>query len=93
MRIKIQSFSDVITNSSSELFVINTDLSKWKVQEIWYKILKSHGYDMDDSSYTGYTYADGKKIHISFVGMCNVGSDARRSLEEVFGIDNISYED
>lgn len=44
LTIKIQSISDIITNSSSELFSIRTDLSKKELQSLLEKIHNQYNY-------------------------------------------------
>ena len=42
MEIKIQSYSDIITNSSSELFVLNNDLEVNFIEELLSDLLNVH---------------------------------------------------
>lgn len=39
IKISIQSLSSIITNSSSEIFQIKTDMSEYTFYEIWIRLL------------------------------------------------------
>lgn len=51
-KVNIQSVSDIITNSSSEIFSIRTDVSPETFREVWNKILKKWGYNIEDDDDT-----------------------------------------
>ena len=98
IRIKIQSITDVITNSSSEIFRIKSTMDTDTFKNIWHDILRIHNYDISEDSYSTSTYTgdyicqNGKWIEIHFSTMCNVDQDAREHLELLFGKDNIYYD-
>lgn len=101
--VNIQSITDVITNSSSETFVIDTNHSLDTFLSIWNSILKTtegQGYSGIEPNeeeqfsiwhtYEGDSiYEDNGKIHIQYYAMCNLGDEARAELERIFGANNI----
>lgn len=91
LTIKIQSYSDIITNSSSEVFLIQTKKSKEDFEKWWRKILMRYEYDPNDSAwffedtYVGQIEEvnEGKfNIRINYPCMCNVGEEAREALQD-----------
>lgn len=57
-KVNIQSVSDIITNSSSEIFSIRTDVSPETFREVWNKILKKWGYNIEDDTILGDIYEE-----------------------------------
>lgn len=101
--IKIQSFSDIITNSSSEIFIINTPMSKDKFENWWRKTLKEYEpwyresltnkywHNTDDTF--GVVEEKNGGIEVGYPVICNVGQEARKQLENKFGKENVIYTD
>lgn len=89
--ISIQSLSDVITNSSSEVFIIDTVMSEKYFKKIWFDMLEAHGYDLDDRSCTGSIDKYNDTVTIDFGCMCNLGWDIRQDLQAVFGEENVIF--
>ena len=94
-KVNIQSVSDIITNSSSEIFSIRTDVSPETFREVWNKILKKWGYNIEDDDDTIlvdiYEESPGELI-LSYPVMCNVGEDISSILKLIFGSQNITSE-
>ncbi len=90
--IKIQSFTDVITNSSSELFIISTNLSEDTFKDIWINALKMFNYDLNDETYMGEIREEDNKIEINFPIMCNLDNNIYEWLDFTFGKDNIKIQ-
>jgi len=92
IQIKVQSYSDIITNSSSELFTIKTDLSWFEFETMWEEALRIRGYDTDDETHHGTIYYDEDRnniITINFPVMCNLNNDMYEWLNYTFGRINI----
>lgn len=97
--VNLQSFSDIITNSSSELFTINSNMDLDRVKELWEKLARKHESwaFKKDSHWNGDTVIpdsieieDGK-IVANFFCMCNIGDEMREELEQIFGEENVKY--
>ena len=91
--IKIQSLSDIITNSSSEVYRVKTDIETWMFDDIWNKVLKDWGYSdeeiRDDSTISGYIHREGDYIILDYSIMCNLDFSAEEKLNEIFGKENV----
>lgn len=94
--INIQSVSDIITNSSSETFTINTDASVGLVREWFNNVLRNWGYSNQqierDSSIGGCIYERNGKIHIDYDIICNVDESIYDVLTKAFGENNVESE-
>lgn len=92
----IQSFSDIITNWSSEIFMIKTKLDLEDFTEAWKEILREYccwykedaedrEFYIDNDDILGYISETRNGIEINFPVICNVTSEAREELERQFG--------
>ena len=96
---KIRSVSDVITNSSSESYIIKNSGNKFDVEEAFDKFMKkNHNDEWDEttewSSYKPDQYVDGPgdgDITIDWLVVCNL-DDAYKYLRECFGEENVEPE-
>ena len=96
--LKLKSKSDVITNSSDEVYAIRTGLSPEEVTREWYSFLENDEHSEDygtynDPEWTGVFDAIIKEkepgiIAIDYPVMCNVYG-FRTCLEELFGKENV----
>ena len=92
--LKVQSTSDIITNSSSEVYSIKTDTDVIIVRSLWDQILLSeYGFEKDrleDSTISGKIYRDEEtgNIILDYSIMCNV-DNVETKLKEIFGEDNV----
>lgn len=92
--IKIQSASDIITNSSSEIYSIKTDTDIDIVRSLWDQILlNEYGFEKDtleDETIRGKIYRDEEtgNIILDYTIMCNV-DNVEDKLKEIFGKDNV----
>lgn len=93
--IKLQSTSDIITNSSSEIFQIKADIPEHTFYGIWTRLLNKFEKGWDQSgladTYLGIFEVEGDYIMLRFPSMCNIGYDMREALEELFGEENVTY--
>ena len=91
--IKIQSLSDLITNSSSEVYRIKSNVETWMFREMWDGILKNWGYSeeeiRDDSTISGDIRREGDYIILDYSIMCNLDYSAEEKLNEIFGKENV----
>ncbi len=92
--ISIQSVSDLITNSSSEIYTINTDISIDLFKDWYYNCLLCWGYSentiFSDRTISGYIYqVDPETIVLSYGVMCNVDEDIYGLLRNMFGKENV----
>nr|DAN43791.1 MAG TPA: hypothetical protein [Caudoviricetes sp.] len=91
--IRTQSVSDIITNSSSETFIIQTSLTEYAFTEIWENILTELGYDLKDDTYYGSIRQNYKGfIVVDFPIICNLDEDVVRELYKYFGENNVEIE-
>lgn len=93
-RLNIQSISDIITNSSSEVFTIYTTMSDSDFREWWSEVLEQLGYTRDEIegnvTIGGIVYQEGSnEIELSYSGMCNVSDDIGSILRSEFGKNNV----
>ena len=98
--LKIRSISDVITNSSDEVYAVRTQLPPEVVGKMWYEFLEScngnPGEDygtQDDPNWSGVYDATIREqvpgvITIDYPVLCNV-ENFRSKLEELFGESNV----
>lgn len=91
----IQSISDVITNSSSELFLINSGMPDKEFRKILTEKFIANGYtkeELEDESMIGEIWMEpGNRLHLDFPIMCN--SDIVYGiLCEIFGKENVHAE-
>lgn len=95
--ILVQTFSDVITNSSSEIYTIKSDIGVDYLREWWDNKLLSLGYSEEeiknDSTIGGDIYSDENCIVLSYAVMCNVSENILEILASKFGKSNINYYD
>lgn len=99
MSMKIRSVSDVITNSSSESYIIKNSGNKFDVEEAFDKFMKkNHNDEWDEttewSSYKPDQYVDGPEdgdVTIDWLVLCNL-DDAYKYLQECFGEENVKPE-
>lgn len=95
--INIQSVSDIITNSSSEVFTIHTGTPA-EVIEDWFRAhLKRWGYSEDeissDSTIRGTIYQESPGVVvISYGVMCNVSESIYDLLASTFGDENVEVD-
>lgn len=93
--IKIQSFSDIITNSSSELFTIKTNMSARAFRDIWNRYLDKRGYNHYFGGYETYHgHIDEEEpgvLTLEYPDMCNLEREDYEWLEKLFGEENVSY--
>lgn len=91
--IKVQSVSDLITNSSSEVFTVYTSTPVEVIRGWFDNTLRSWGYseeEMHDYTIRGNIYEDRPGIIvISYNIMCNVNENIGRLLAETFGERNV----
>ena len=98
MSMKIRSVSDVITNSSSESYIIKNSGNKFDVEEAFDKFMKkNHNNEWDEAEWTSCKpdqYADGPgdgDVTIDWLVLCNL-DDAYKYLRECFGEKNVEPE-
>lgn len=93
--INVQSVSDLITNSSSEVFTIRTDTPEYLIRDWLDDTLRVWGYSeeeiMNDNTIRGlvYSYTPGVVV-ISYDTMCNVDKSLYGLLVTTFGDKNVS---
>lgn len=92
--IRIQSVSDIITNSSSEIYQIKSDITETMFREIWNSVLRDWGYseediENDDTIYGIIRRKDNDYIILDYSIMCNLDFDALGKLRDIFGTENV----
>ena len=91
--ILVQSVSGVITNSSSEVYQIRTDLDQSIFRELWDNILRNWGYPEEeisnDSTISGNIYREEGNLVLDYAIMCNLDHSAFDKLCDIFGKDNV----
>jgi hypothetical protein len=92
--IRIQSVSDIITNSSSEIYQIKSDITETMFREIWNSVLRDWGYseediENDDTIYGIIRRKDNDYIILDYSIMCNLDFDALDKLRDIFGTENV----
>ena len=92
--IRIQSVSDIITNSSSEIYQIKSDITETMFREIWNSVLRDWGYseediENDDTIYGIIRRKDDEYIILDYSIMCNLDFDAFDKLRDIFGTENV----
>lgn len=96
-KILVQTFSDVITNSSSEIYTIKSDIGVDYLREWWDNKLRSLGYSEEeiknDDTIGGDIYSGENCIVLSYAVMCNVSENILKILASEFGEFNINYYD
>lgn len=95
--INIQSVSDIITNSSSEVFTVHTGTPAEVIADWFHTHLKRWGYSEEEISndYTirGHIYQEGPGVVvISYGVMCNVNEDIYSLLAATFGHENVQVD-
>lgn len=95
--INIQSVSDVITNSSSEVFTVHTGTPAEVIEDWFHTHLKRWGYSEEeidgDSTIRGNIYQQSPGVVvISYGVICNVNEDIYSLLANTFGEDNVQVE-
>ena len=92
-KIKLQSVSDIITNSSSEIYQIKSDIPVYFFRDIWNNILKHWGYSEeeinDDCTISGIITENNGYITLSYDIMCNINENIEEKLVELFGRENV----
>lgn len=95
--IKIKSKTDVITNSSSESYIIKTSLKTFEVKRIFYDYLEKTGeYGTEwEPACTGvfdayFEQIDDDHVFVDYSVLCNL-DDCERILGELFGKENVEY--
>lgn len=87
--IKIKSITDVITNSSSEVYLIRTDKSIDEFKKLWRDILLEIGEDPDDETIFGVWFDKfDSGIQLAYPVMSNL-EHSEELLIRLFGKDNI----
>lgn len=93
--IKIQSLSSVITNSSSEIFQINVDMPENTFKDIWIRLLNKYEEGWDEypltDTYLGTIESIEDHIEVRFPVMCNIGTEMRDALIDLFGEENVDW--
>ena len=89
---KIQSMSDVITNSSSELYTVR-GVDRWDLEDAFREQLKEWGYvpgdyDCGTFDFSCFTNDDGT-VEFGYCVICNVNEDIEEWLKATFGEDCI----
>lgn len=96
-KILVQTFSDVITNSSSEIYTIKSDIDVDYLREWWNNKLLSLGYSEEeiknDDTIGGDIYSGENCIVLSYAVMCNVSENILKILTSKFGAANVEYYD
>lgn len=90
--IRTQSVSDIITNSSSETFIIQTSLTEYAFADVWENILTELGYSLYDETYYGNIKQNYTGFVIDFPIMCNLEDDVIEELYKYFGKNNVEIE-
>ncbi len=92
-KIRIQSVSDIITNSSSEIYQIKSNIPVYYFREIWNSILRNWGYSEEDiendCTISGDIREKGEYIILDYSIMCNLDESVERKLVELFGEENV----
>lgn len=92
-KIRIQSVSDIITNSSSEIYQIKSNIPVYYFREIWDSILRNWGYSEEDiendSTISGIIREEGEYIILDYSIMCNLNESVEGKLAELFGSENV----
>lgn len=95
--IKIKSKTDVITNSSSESYIIKTSLETYDVKRIFYDYLEKTGdYGTElEPIYTGiydayFEKVDEDHVLVDYSVLCNI-DDCEEILVELFGKENVEF--
>lgn len=98
-KIKIQSVSDIITNSSSEVYLIKTEISKEQLREMWdrqleeWKVREEKWYHPSlEETYRGEVRVeeDGR-LCLAYDVLCNVDQNIEAKLKEWFGEENVEF--
>lgn len=96
--IKIRSITDVITNSSSEAYIVRNSGNSHEVREKFYDYLESlgkYGTERNPSYHCGYFDAEfedlkGGGVLVDYAVLCNL-DDCEGYLETLFGKENVEY--
>ena len=92
-KVKIQSASDIITNSSSEVYQIKTDIPWLTFREMWDSILRSWGESEEDvrgdETISGIIREEDGYLILAYDIVCNVDEDIFGKLKELFGEENV----
>lgn len=95
-KIILQSASDVITNSSSEIYTIKSRVGEKFLRSWWDAKLKELGYApediADDEFIAGRIYEEDGYLVLSYPILCNISEDIFNILSEQFGDKNIKCE-
>lgn len=95
--IKVQSVSDIITNSSSEVFTVQTQVDVDIIRDWFYNTLRIWGYSDEaisqDDSIGGWIYErEPGVVVISYGIMCNIEESIEDLLIATFGKENVEAE-
>ena len=92
-KIKVQSVSDIITNSSSEVYQIKTNVPWLMFREMWDSILRSWGESEEDikndETISGIIREENGYIILDYSVVCNVDHSIFGKLVELFGEENV----
>lgn len=95
--IKLQSVSDIITNSSSECYTIKSRIEETQLREILDKQLAEWGYEREENGgfsgvYDYWIHREGKYILVNWSVMCNVSENLVDFFRSIFGKDSVWVE-
>jgi hypothetical protein len=92
-KIKVQSVSDIITNSSSEVYQIKTNVPWLMFREMWDSILRSWGESEEsiknDETISGIIREEDGYLILAYDIVCNVDHSIFGKLVELFGEENV----
>jgi hypothetical protein len=95
-KIMLQSASDIITNSSSEIYTIKSGVGEDFLRSWWDAKLKELGYSpkdiADDEFIAGRIYEENGYLVLSYPIMCNISEDIFDILLKRFGAKNVKCE-
>lgn len=95
-KIMLQSASDIITNSSSEIYTIKSGVGEDFLRSWWDAKLKELGYSpkdiADDEFIAGRICEENGHLVLSYPIMCNISEDIFDILSKQFGAKNVKCE-
>lgn len=93
LQIPVQTASDVITNSSSEIYQIKSDIEVTMFRELWNDILRRWGCTEDeilnDETIGGKIYRENNSLILDYGIVCNLDQDVFDKLRDIFGNENV----
>lgn len=93
IKIKVQSVSDVITNSSSEIYQIKSDIDVFMFRDLWDDVLTEWGYTKEeiqaDDTVGGVIYKEDGYLILSYSSVCNLDQCVFDKLRDIFGNENV----